>query len=330
MDFSVIFSNFLESSHIPSKTPKNTPNPFHFIFLAPVVDYLRRQADSLGLPVKLFYPANKKNPMVVLTWTGSQPNLPSIILNSHMDVVPVYPDQWTHPPFGAVIDREGKIFARGAQDMKAAGAQYLAAVRALKRSGIKQLKRTVHLVYAADEETREGFGWKAFIDTDEFKSLNTGFVLDEGGSSETDVIDVYYAERNGMRVYVDCYGESAHAAGLPDGTAAEQAAYMIRKMYRLRRAEVMRLKANKSLTLGEVTSINLTIMKGGIENNVIPREINLVFDVRLTVSVPQEQFISIVRKLISIFGSLKRHLPRIFSTHSIFVGRERMSYDDLE
>lgn len=30
-------------------------------------------------------------PIVVITWLGQKPELPSILLNSHMDVVPVYP-----------------------------------------------------------------------------------------------------------------------------------------------------------------------------------------------------------------------------------------------
>lgn len=64
-----------------------------------------------------------------------------------MDVVPVFEKFWTHPPFAAEINAEGKIFARGAQDMKCVGTQYLGAIRALKRSGIMQLKRTIHLTY---------------------------------------------------------------------------------------------------------------------------------------------------------------------------------------
>lgn len=90
---------------------------------------------------------DNNNPVVVLTWFGSQPELPSIILNSHMDVVPVFEKFWTHPPFAAEINAEGKIFARGAQDMKCVGTQYLGAIRALKRSGIMQFKRTIHLTY---------------------------------------------------------------------------------------------------------------------------------------------------------------------------------------
>ena len=36
---------------------------------------------------------------------------------------------------------------------------------------------------------------KEFVHTDEFKALNVGFSLDEGVASESDVYNVYYAER---------------------------------------------------------------------------------------------------------------------------------------
>lgn len=121
--------------------------PFTFPPKEPCVQLLRRQAAELELSIAVHYPVDEHNPVVVLTWPGSQPELPSIILNSHMDVVPVFEEFWTHPPFGADIDADGKIFARGAQDMKCVGTQYLAAIRALKRGGVKQLKRTVHLTY---------------------------------------------------------------------------------------------------------------------------------------------------------------------------------------
>lgn len=59
-------------------------------FTAPAVEFLRKQAARLDLPISIFYPSNYQNPVVVMTWKGSQPALASIILNSHMDVVPVY------------------------------------------------------------------------------------------------------------------------------------------------------------------------------------------------------------------------------------------------
>lgn len=109
------------------------------------IAFLRRQADELGLPIEIHAPYNETKPIAVLTWLGTDPTLPSILLNSHMDVVPVVEHSWKHAPFGAEID-DGKIFARGTQDMKSVGMQYLSAIKALKDSGVR-LKRTIHVTF---------------------------------------------------------------------------------------------------------------------------------------------------------------------------------------
>lgn len=49
-----------------------------------------RQAQSLNLPSNIYYMAPGK-PIVIITWLGQKPELSSVLLNSHMDVVPVYP-----------------------------------------------------------------------------------------------------------------------------------------------------------------------------------------------------------------------------------------------
>lgn len=117
-----------------------------------------------------------------------------------MDVVPVFEEHWSHPPFAADIDDDGKIFARGSQDMKSVGVQYLAAIRALKRDGI-QLKRTIHIIFVPDEETGGVLGMKLFVHTDEFKALNVGFALDEGIASPNEEFPVFFAERTIWRNY---------------------------------------------------------------------------------------------------------------------------------
>lgn len=114
-----------------------------------------------------------------------------------MDVVPVFEEKWTHPPFAAEIDKDGRIFGRGAQDMKCLGMQYLAAIRALKKDGIKQLKRTIHVTFVPDEEVGGEFGMKSFVKTESFKALNIGFALDEACASPTNDIFLFYAERTG-------------------------------------------------------------------------------------------------------------------------------------
>lgn len=121
---------------------------YFLAFIEPCVAFLKRQAKQLDLPIQVHYPVNEHNPAVILTWQGKEPSLPAILLHSHMDVVPVFPENWTHPPFGAEIDDEGRIFARGTQDMKCVGMQYLGAIRALMRSGAK-FKRTIQISFIA-------------------------------------------------------------------------------------------------------------------------------------------------------------------------------------
>lgn len=159
------------------------------------MQFLKRQAESLNLTFNVYRLFNEKAPIVIISWIGTKPSLPSIMLNSHMDVVPVFPEHWTHPPFGAEIDDQGRIFARGAQDMKSMGVQNLAAIRALKRSN-KTLERTLHLTYVPDEETDAKYGMKPFVHHDVFKSLNVGFAIDEGSTTEGDTYHIFYGERS--------------------------------------------------------------------------------------------------------------------------------------
>lgn len=172
----------------------------HLSFSGPCVEFLKGLGRDLSLNISIEYPLKEQYPLVLMTWEGSQPELPSILLNSHIDVVPVAEKLWKYPPFGAHIDDKGNIYARGTQDMKGIGMLYLAAIRALKRKGIKQLKRTVHLTYCPDEEVAGIYGMQTFAWSDKFKSLNIGGALDEGYPSESSTdLEVFYLDKVGMK-----------------------------------------------------------------------------------------------------------------------------------
>lgn len=52
--------------------------------------FLKRLSEDIGLEFRVECPVSELKPVVVLSWIGTQPELESIILNSHMDVVPVF------------------------------------------------------------------------------------------------------------------------------------------------------------------------------------------------------------------------------------------------
>jgi len=55
---------------------------------------------------------------------------PALVLSSHMDTVPVGTVPWKRPPFSGDIE-DGKLYGRGASDMKSALAAMVAAAGAL-------------------------------------------------------------------------------------------------------------------------------------------------------------------------------------------------------
>lgn len=57
-----------------------------------------------------------------------------------------------------------------------------------------------------------------------------------------------------------------------------------------------KLKNDPRLMLGDVTTVNLTKINGGIQPNVIPSDITLVFDCRLAIDVDHDVFVQQVRE----------------------------------
>uniref|UniRef100_A0A3B4DHF7 N-acyl-aliphatic-L-amino acid amidohydrolase n=1 Tax=Pygocentrus nattereri TaxID=42514 RepID=A0A3B4DHF7_PYGNA len=159
--------------------------------------------------------------VAIMTWTGTNPSLKSVLLNSHTDVVPVYQEQWKYDAFAAVKDAEGNIYGRGTQDMKCVTIQYIEAIRRLKAAG-KRFPRTIHLTFVPDEEVGGHKGMESFINHPEFKKLNVGFALDEGLANPTEAFTVFYGERNPWWITIRCPGSPGHGSRFVENTAAEK------------------------------------------------------------------------------------------------------------
>lgn len=71
-----------------------------------------------------------------------------VVLSGHTDVVPVDGQNWTSDPF-TLVERDGKLFGRGACDMKGFDALALALVPDMLRA---RLKRPIQIALSHDEE----------------------------------------------------------------------------------------------------------------------------------------------------------------------------------
>ncbi|CAG9785642.1 unnamed protein product [Diatraea saccharalis] len=125
------------------------------------VDFLRSLSSEIGLDFAVYTPAGI--PICVLTWPGVDPSLPSIMLNSHMDVVEADEARWKYPPFAAHVDENCNVYARGAQDTKDVGILYIEAIRRLKKQNAA-LNRTIHITFMpAMNFTVMGTGGHGFL-----------------------------------------------------------------------------------------------------------------------------------------------------------------------
>ncbi|XP_078485527.1 aminoacylase-1 isoform X1 [Ciona intestinalis] len=254
------------------------------------IAFLDNYGKELGLENQHIEIYDENHTVVILTWKGKNSDLPSILLNSHTDVVPVYQEHWKHNAFAAIKDDNGDIYGRGTQDMKCVGVQYLEAIRELKKQGV-QLERDVHLSFVPDEEIGGGNGMCLLLKTEEFKSLNIGVALDEGLACDDDCYRAYCGERSPWWLRVVCKGNPGHGSRFIENTAAEKLNFMITKFLQFRSEQKSQLDENHScMQLGDVTTVNLTQVQGGIAMNIVPAELSATFDVRVPPSVDLQKF----------------------------------------
>ncbi|XP_031769516.1 aminoacylase-1-like isoform X2 [Galleria mellonella] len=273
-----VVQRFREYLKIPSVHPD--------IDYGDCVVFLKQQANEIGLPVTVYELVPGK-PIVVITWTGLQPKDSSILLNSHMDVVPVYEEYWSHPPFEAVITDDGFLYGRGTQDMKGVGMMHLETIRRLKTAGVR-LKRTIHMCFVPDEETGGTDGMRKFSESEVFKKLNVGFCLDESMPSSTDALIAFNGERTSRQIKITCKGVPGHGSLLESNTAGEKLHYIVNKFMTLRAEE--KKKLDNGAALGEVTTINLTQTEGGVQINVLPENLSVSFDIRIAPEYDHDAF----------------------------------------
>ncbi|KAF2350463.1 N-acyl-L-amino-acid amidohydrolase [Trinorchestia longiramus] len=250
--------------------------------------WLRARGEAVGGEVRIVESAPQR-PVVIITFKGTNPQLPTLLLNSHTDVVPVFPEHWKYDPFSAHKDEEGNIYGRGTQDMKCVGMQYLEAIDRMRKQG-KTFMRTIHLSFVPDEEIGGFLGMKEFVKMPEFRDLNVGFALDEGYANPTENFSLFYGERTVWWVLVKCAGQPGHGSQFLTNTAGEKLQKVVNNFLNFRTEQQQKLEQNPDLQLGDVNSCNLTMLKGGVQFNVVPAELCVGFDLRLTPTLDLPEF----------------------------------------
>lgn len=271
---------------------------------AACVAWLDEQCRLVGLDTKIVTPVKGK-PILIASLIGSEPSLPCLILNSHYDVVPAMDEHWNTNAWEAV-EKDGRIYGRGTQDMKCVVAQYVLAIGRMRQKDPNlQFRRSVHLTFVPDEETGGLHGMAEFLKTEVFESLKPiGCALDEGlANTNPDEYTVFYGERAPLWILVEAVGPTGHGSRFIADTAVEKLLTVLNKAMEHRRAQEKRLgypgevagcKHCEALKLGDVMTLNLTMLRGGVSGdggktwalNVIPTKFEAGFDIRVPVTIP--------------------------------------------
>ncbi|MEM3398490.1 MAG: M20 family metallopeptidase [Nitrososphaerota archaeon] len=218
---------------------------------------------------------------------GGEYQHPSIMLNTHLDTVPAGDrEKWSFPPFSGEI-RGGRIYGRGAVDAKGILAAFLGALRELADKGWP-IKGRIILAAVADEEV-EGKGTK--------KLVASGLRTDYAIVGEPTSLSVCTAHKGRLVIEVDFHGRSTHASTPSKGVNAIY--YASRFIERIQTVKL----GEKHVLLGYPT-YTVTMIRGGIKDNVIPDKCTITLDVRMPPSMKLDKTIRSLEKIV------RRDVPR--------------------
>jgi len=161
------------------------------------------------------------NLVAVLKGTGGGK---SIILNGHIDVVPVGDEKnWKHDPFSGRIEC-GKLYGRGATDMKGGNVALLMAIESLVANGIK-LKGDV-IFQSVIEEESGGAGTLA--------AVLRGYRADGAIIPEPTNMKIFPKQQGSMWFRITVKGRAAHGGTRYEGVSAiEKSLIVIERLQNL-------------------------------------------------------------------------------------------------
>jgi succinyl-diaminopimelate desuccinylase len=211
----------------------------------------------------------------VVAWHG-EPGGRALLLEGHTDVVTEGdPALWRHPPFAAELV-DGRIYGRGAADMKSGLAAAMVAAAAIKRSGTRLRGRL--LVGALVDEEGDMLGVRHLCATDVGKSITAAIIC------EPEANELCLEQRGVVWVRVTAHGRMAHGAmpeaGVNPIAGLGELLARARVLERRLRALCTRSRYLRPPTV--TPTIMQAPMRGIPQSNVIPATAQATLDVRLT------------------------------------------------
>ncbi len=249
-----------------------------------IAKFIKDYLEDFGIPAEMIeFGKNRFNVI------GEKGKGKGLILAGHIDTVPSGDlKKWKYSPFEGKIVK-GKIYGRGASDMKGGLAAILGSLRKFKN---KNFKKRLVLAFVGDEEVAMK-GTKYLIEKRKSFLKNVKY----GVMAEPTNLDIRIAQKGITMIKLKFKGKAAHGSKPELGdNAILKASDFIQELKKLTR----KLKKKKDPLLGSGT-INVGKILGGTKVNIVPDYCEVEIDRRLipgeTPAIAIKQIRKILEKL---------------------------------
>lgn len=254
-----------------------------------IARYIADRLEKAGLTAEV-KDVSPGRPNAVVRLDMDRPG-PTLVMNSHMDVVPPG-NNWETDPF-TPVRKDGRIYGRGTVDAKGPLAGMIAALEVL--AGFRsQLRGSIVLQAVMDEESGSA-GTRALI---------PGLKADMAIVGEPTACRLCTAHKGTSRSAIVVKGKSAHAAEPEAGINAIEGAARVIEALRAYHAELRR----RSHPLVGSPSAVVTVIQGGTKGNMVPDRCEITLSRRM---IPGESEQVVAQELEAIFGELRRSTPPV-------------------
>ena len=266
----------------PSITPRD----------AGAINILARNLRSLGFKCQIINFKNIKNLYARLGKSS-----PNFCYAGHTDVVPPGNiSEWTVNPFKPAV-KNNKLIGRGANDMKASIACFVAAVSRFKTKN-KKFKGSISLLITGDEEGIAINGTKRVVEYLKRKKEKINFCLVGEPTNPNKLGEMIKIGRRGsITGRLAVIGTQGHVAYPHRANNPSNA--MVKILKRIQETKLDRGTKNFQASNLEITKINID----NHADNVIPGLANAIFNIRFN---NKHSSSSLKRKLNAIFKSITK------------------------
>jgi acetylornithine deacetylase len=193
-----------------------------------------------------------------------------VMLSGHTDVVPVDGQDWTKPPF-AMTEADGRIYGRGACDMKGFVA---CAVAAMVEAAKRDLKTPLHLALSYDEEIG-CMGVRSLIDMLEASPVRPLMCI----VGEPTLMQVATGHKGKVALRATCTGREGHSALAPMALNALHLAADFIGVLRRVQADVAQGAQDADFDV-PYTTLHAGKMQGGVQVNIVPNHATVDWEIR--------------------------------------------------